>query len=458
MTTIEKDVLVIGAGLTGLTTAFYLAKNKVDFLVIEKKERVGGVIQTETEGEYILETGPNTGVVGHPEVADLFTDLEGKCEIDIPGPLVNKRYILKAGIWEPLPNGLWKGIRTPLFSTKDKFRILGEPFRAPGKDPDESLAGMVLRRMGKSFLDYAIDPFIAGVYAGDPAKLVTRYALPKLYNLEQTYGSFIGGSIKKSFQKKTDEEKKATRKVFSAKGGLSQLTKAMYTESGSANFILGASGLKIEYKDGCYITTCKDQHGVEKTIKSRKLITTTGAFALSDFMTFLSKEQLAPIVSLTYANVVEATLGFEKWDGMDPDGFGGLIPSVEKRSLLGVLFMSTLFQNRTPKNGTTFTLFMGGMRNPELFTKTEEELRVIIEKEFMLLMNPSGFNPELFKIYKHQWAIPQYGAESGARFEQVNNLEKLFPGLIFGGNLKDGIGMADRIKQGKALAMRASKS
>lgn len=454
MPIIEKDIVVIGAGLTGLTTAFYLAKNKADYLVIEKKERVGGVIQTDYEGDYILETGPNTGVVGHPEVADLFTDLQGKCEIEIPGPLVNKRYILKTGIWEPLPNGLWKGIRTPLFSTIDKLRILGEPFRARGKNPDESLAGMVLRRMGKSFLDYAIDPFIAGVYAGDPAKLVTRHALPKLYNLEQTYGSFIGGSIKKSFQKKTDEEKKATRKVFSVKGGLSQLTKALYTEAGTANFMLGTSELKIEYTDGMYITTCKDKFGDEKVIKSHKLITTTGAFALEDFMAFLSTEQLAPIIGLPYANVVEVILGFKNWDGVNPDGFGGLIPSVEKRKLLGVLFMSTLFQKRTPENGTLFTLFLGGMRNPELYSMPEEELRSIIEKEFMQLMKPSQFNPELYKIYRHQCAIPQYGVESGARFEQVEKLEKIFSGLIFGGNLKDGIGMADRIKQGKVLAMR----
>lgn len=452
---IEKDIVIIGAGLTGLTTAFNLSKNNADFLVIEKKERVGGVIQTEVEGEYIMETGPNTGVVGHPEVADLFTDLLGKCEMETPSPLVNKRYILKAEKWEPLPDGLWAGITTPLFSTKDKFRILGEPFRAPGKDPDESLAAMVLRRMGKSFLDYAIDPFIAGVYAGDPAKLVTRYALPKLYNLEHTYGSFIGGSIKKSFIKKTDEEKKATRKVFSVKGGLSQLTKALYTASGTDNFILGATNLKIEYKDGLFISTCTGQHGIEKIIKSKKLITTTGAFALGDFMWFLTKEQLEPITQLVYANVVEAILGFNNWDGMMPDGFGGLIPSVEKQNLLGILFMSTLFEKRTPKNGTSFTLFMGGMRNPELYTKTEDELRKIIEANFMKLMKPTQFNPELFKIIKHQFAIPQYGADSGARFEQVDKLEKMFPGLIFGGNLKDGIGMADRIKQGKALALRA---
>ena len=87
--------------------------------------------------------------------------------------------------------GLIGGIATPLFTFGDKLRILGEPFRTPGTNPDETVAEMVRRRMGKSFLRNAVDPFLSGVYAGDPEKLITRFALPKLYNLEQKYGSFV---------------------------------------------------------------------------------------------------------------------------------------------------------------------------------------------------------------------------------------------------------------------------
>jgi len=162
-----------------------------------------------------------------------------------------------------------------------------------------------------------------------------------------------------------------------------------------------------------------------------------------------------PISCLPYANVVEIVLGFDNWDGMEPEGFGGLIPFIEKRNVLGVLFMSSLFMQRTPNNGTSFTLFMGGIRKPELFEKKESELKAIVEKEFMQLMKPSKFNPSLFNLYWHKNAIPQYGIESEARFKQVEKLEKEYPGLIIGGNLKDGIGMSDRIKQGKSLAIRA---
>src|SRR5665647_1256793 len=182
-----------------------------------------------------MEAGPNTGVVSQPEIMELFDDLSGDCAIEIANPDAKKRLIWKDGKWHPLPSGLFQAITTPLFSTYDKFRILGEPFRKKGTNPDETIADLVLRRMGKSYLDYAVDPFISGIYAGDPSKLVTRFALPKLYQLEQNYGSFIGGTIKKSSEPKDERSKRATREVFSAKGGLQNLINALVKSIGKKN-------------------------------------------------------------------------------------------------------------------------------------------------------------------------------------------------------------------------------
>ena len=194
---LNPKVIIIGAGLTGLVTAHYLIKNGISVTLVEKNSRPGGVIQSIKEQGFTIESGPNTGVVSHPEIVELFEDLAGSCKMAIANPEAKKRLIWKDGKWHALPSGLIDGIRTPLFTFGDKLRILGEPFRKRGTNPDESVAGLVLRRLGKSFLDYAVDPFISGIYAGDPGTLITRFALPKLYNLEQKYGSFIGGSIKK---------------------------------------------------------------------------------------------------------------------------------------------------------------------------------------------------------------------------------------------------------------------
>lgn len=447
----ETDILIIGAGLTGLTTAFYTQKTGKKFLVLEKSATYGGAIQSESENGFLFEKGPNTGVVGTPETAELFEDLAGKVNIEIAGDEVNKRYILKNGKWEALPGGLWEGISTPLFTFKDKLRLLGEPFRKKGKNPHETLASLVKRRMGESFLNYAIDPFILGVYSGDPAYLVPKYALPKLYNLEQNYGSFIGGAIKKGFSKKDEREKKATRKVFSVEGGLANLSKALYETAGSDRFIFNAKNITVEPQSG-FFTVRFIKDGKEQTIQTKKLITATGAFALPEILPFVPKEQMQKISNLKYARVIEVVLGFKNWEGMPLDGFGGLIPYIENRDVLGYLFLSTFLKNRAPKNGALLTLFLGGVRKDYINDYSDEKIKEIVAKETLDLMKLTNFKPDLFKILRHKKAIPQYGADSGERFKAVEEIQSSYKGLFIGGNLKDGIGMADRIKQGKLLS------
>jgi len=443
--------LIIGAGLTGLSSAHFLAKSGIPFLSLDKNAKPGGVINTHSENGFTYETGPNTGVLGSNEIVEVFEDLKGLCELETANETANKRYILKNGKWKPLPSGLLSGIKTPLFTLKDKIRILGEPFRPKGKNPHETLADLVKRRMGKSFLDYAIDPFIKGVYAGDPNILIPKYALPKLYNLEQDYGSFIGGAIKKGFKKKPEADKKVTRKVFSAKGGLTNLARAMFQKAGENNFRFNATDLTIEPQNGQYLARWKE-NGSQQEISANNIIFTGGSFELTAVFPFLEKKVTETITNLRYARITEVTLGFKQWKGIPLDGFGGLIPSKEKRQVLGVLYMSTLFEGRSPEGGGLLTVFMGGINNSELSDYPDQKIRKIIEQEIPDLMGIQEFQPDLFKVTRYDYAIPQYDVNSGLRFEAIEKVEKQYPGLFLGGNMRDGIGMADRVKQGKMLA------
>ncbi len=443
--------VVIGAGLTGLTSAYHL-RNK-DILVLEENPGAGGVIHTHRTDGFLYESGPNTGVVGTPEIVELFDDLKGRCELEEANENNKKRYILKDGNWEPLPGSLKGGIKTPLFTFGDKIRLLGEPFRSKGKDPHETLSHLVKRRMGKSFLDYAIDPFILGVYAGDPDVLVPKYALPKLYNLEQDYGSFIGGAIKKQLEKKTDKEKKVSRKVFSVKGGLSNLVDALYESVGKDKFIFEASGVEVMPQDDLFLIRYQ-KNGTTFSVTTRNVISTTGAHKLPSMLPFVDKNDMDVLTGLHYARVVEVSLGFKNWEGMTLDGFGGLIPSRENRDILGILFLSALFEGRAPANGALLTVFIGGSRKEHLVNYTDDQIKNLVQKEVTDLMQLPSFHPDLFFINRYDHAIPQYDARSGKRFGVIKRLESLYPGLFLGGNMRDGIGMADRVKQGKNLAMQ----
>ena len=443
----KTDVVIIGAGLTGLTTAFYLRKYGKTVNVIEKDTHVGGVIQTHREKGFVFESGPNTGVLSSPEAAELLEDVADECKLEIADETAKRRWVWKGDSWKELPSGLMGGITTPLFSLKDKFRILGEPFRKTGDNPDETLEQLVRRRMGKSFLQYAVDPFILGIYAGDPSYLVPRYALPKLYNLEQDYGSFIGGAIKKSKEPKPEREKKATKDVFSVEGGLSNLTNAIARKIGEENIIPGNQKLSISKTDGGYRVKYDSDE-----IETDKVIFTGGSHALDGIFEFLSQDDVDKVDNLLYARGVQVALGFNQWKGREVNAFGGLVPFKEQRDVLGVLLPSAFLKGRAPEKGALLTVFLGGVRRPSEVDKSDEAILEMTENEVKQMMVMPDFKPDLVRIFRYQHAIPQYGKSSGGRLAKIKELEQKHPGLVLAGNMRDGIGMADRIKQGRQIA------
>lgn len=414
----QTDVVIIGAGLTGLSLAYYLKKYGRTPLVIEKNGKPGGVINTHSEQGFIYEAGPNTGVLANKETALLFDDLKDRCALETGNSDSKKRYVMKQGRWHALPSGLFSAISTPLFSTWDKFRILGEPFRKPGIDPEESVADMVVRRLGKSYLGYAVDPFISGIYAGDPARLVTKYALPKLYALEQNYGSFIKGSLRKSREKKSDEERKATREVFSATGGLGNLINALAERIGPDSILCGITDLKTEYSGTGVSITFNTSDGQQINLKTSHVVSTVRSYNLPDIFPFLSSEILSPVLNLEYAAVVQVSVGYKKWNGFPLDAFGGLVPSSEKRDILGILFPSAIFKGRAPEAGALLSVFLGGIKNKAIAGKNDNEITKIVLKEIEKTLLTSA-PPDLLKIFRYEHAIPQYEKSTGQRLESI---------------------------------------
>lgn len=448
----ETDIVIIGAGLTGLTTGFWLTRAGKNIRILERSDRVGGQIHTFREEGFVFESGPNTGVVSYPEVAELFDALSPACTLETAREESKRRLIWKGNRFRALPSGLFSAITTPLFTFGDKFRILGEPFRAKGSNPDESVGELAARRLGKSFLNYAVDPFLSGVYAGDPLKLVTRYALPKLYNLEQQYGSFIRGTIAKAKQPKTDRDRLATKNVFSATGGLDRLTTAMADAIGAARITLSAADVTVQPSDGKWQITYSTADG-KQTILANKVITTTGAYTLPQLLPFIPKEKMEQISNLHYAPVVQASVGFRNTGGLKFEAFGGLVPSCEKKDVLGILYPAACFAGRAPEGGTLFSFFIGGVKHAGLTTWPEDELKALIRHELHAMLKfPEEAEPDMIRIFRHKHAIPQYEQSSGARFATIDELQARYPGLTLAGNIKGGIGMADRIRQATEIA------
>lgn len=446
----KYDAIIIGAGLTGLSTAFYLKRKGLNIVVLEKEKRTGGAIRSHNENGFVFEEGPNTGVIGNPEIAELFEFLGINPET--ANSDAEKRLILKNNKWHPLPCGAVSFLKTPLFSFSDKIKIAFEPFRKKGTDPEESVASLASRRIGRSFVDYAVNPFISGIYAGDPTKLVTKYALPKLYNLEQKYGSFIGGSYKKSKEVKSDRDKKATRKVFSGKQGFSSLVEKLVEKIGEENIICSAEKIQIIPHQKQYEVTFL-QEGNPTILTADKVISTVGAHALPQILPFVNDTDMFNISTLTYARVIQVAVGVNR-EAIDDQyiSFGGLIPEKENQRILGVLFPSFCFEDRAPEGYATLAIYMGGIRNPEIFELNDDAIKQIVREDLDSLFHIPTSAIQFIKIFRHPYAIPQYEKSSGKRFETIEKIESQYPGLIIAGNLRNGIGIADRVKQAYDIA------
>ena len=222
-------ISILGAGISGLSAAYWLAKDGFDITVLEAKSEPGGSMITRRKNGFLIDYGPNSGLETTPLIRDLAVETGLQKEMVYANEEGNKRYVLRNNQLHALPTNPVAFIKTRLFSSRAKLRLLAEPFI--GKSDDgyhQSISDFVKRRLGQEFLDYAINPFVAGVFAGDPDTLSVKSAFPKLFRLEEQYGGLIKGMIKGSKERKNrGEQSKQNAKMFSFINGMQTFPKAI---------------------------------------------------------------------------------------------------------------------------------------------------------------------------------------------------------------------------------------
>ena len=231
-----KSVAIIGAGITGLTAAFYLKRQGVPVTVYEAGGRVGGVIQSIRKDGFLAELGPNTIIETSPKIAQLVRAAGLEARKLATDPKAEARYVVRYGRPIEMPGSVPGFFTTKLFTAKAKLAVLREPFIKPRRDGvEESIAQFVVRRFNQEFLDHAIDALVAGIYAGDPHKLSLPHAFPKLKALEDNYGSMIKGQLFGARdRKKSGEVAKDRAAKFSFDEGLQVLPDTLAAQLGDS--------------------------------------------------------------------------------------------------------------------------------------------------------------------------------------------------------------------------------
>lgn len=451
MTKIKKRIVVLGAGISGLATAFWLDRQGFEVTVLEAESVPGGSAQTNIRQGFLIDYGPNSGLETSPEIRRLVEAAGLSDEMIYAGEQAKKRYILKRGRLCALPTGPSAFIQTPLFSLAAKLRLLLEPFIPSSSDGYyQSIARFVKRRLGREFLDYAIDPFVSGVYAGDPYQLSVKSAFPKLYALEEKYGSLIKGAISGAKErKKRAETSKQSAKMFSFKSGMNALPAAL----------AGKLGDKVRYN-------CKVERVVETTdgfsvayvsgetpekITADAVMSTVPAYVAAEVFANIDAGLSKHLNDIYYPPVMTLYLGYNRDDAPEQDGFGFLIPSRERKKFLGAIWNSALFPGRTPENAVSFTLFIGGSRNADLFMTDLEALEEQAIVEFQQIMKIKAL-PLIRDRRMWEKAIPQYNVGYVAHENYFVEFEEKHPGLFLRGNFRGGISFGDCIKNAREAA------
>ena len=451
------QALVVGAGISGLTTAFALRKAGIDARIVDGASRPGGLIQSVRRDGYLVECGPQS-FSGNASLTSICRDLEildRRILADSKAP----RFVLINGALEKVPLGpgllvsplMGGGTRTALF--RDVFG------RSEAPDSDESVASFIRRKFSPTLLDRLVGPFVSGIYAGDPEKLSLRAAFPILYEAEQTSGSVLRGLLKVMKARKAKRgplpREKPTLQTF--REGNDTLVRALAEKLG-AYLSLEAEVISIRPLDpGREPKTPRFRVGLHtpsgtEFLETERLVLAVPTDRAGKLLAPLGRAFESQLRTVDYSGVAVVSLGYRKEDVGHPlDGFGFLVPRSSGLTVLGTVWNSSLFPGRAPGHHVLLTSFVGGATNPDATKQPADQLVALVHREIKPLMQLRE-GPVFSNVSVWPRALPQYNLGHTARMAAINNCRADFPGLYLTGNYLNGPAIGACVEQALKVA------
>ncbi len=442
-----SDIIVIGGGISGLATAWFLKGRGRNVRVLEADAEAGGCLKTVRDNGFLIDTGPTSTLYKEGALGELIRGIGLSDDLIEANKVARNRYIVKNGNLVPLPMGPGAFLATPLFSGKAKLRMFLEPFKGRAAS-EETVAQFVTRRLGPEFLDWAIDPFVSGVYAGDPDKLSAWAATAKVYALEAESGSLFIGALARAFRGKASGPQ-PRGKLISFLPGMQALP-AGVAEDLHGLVTLDAEVIEVEPRtnSGWKVRTEQQEYEADE------IVLATPAYHAATILAPLNPELSRELKAIRYPPVASIALGFKRDQVADPlQGLGMLIPSKIGCVTLGALFSSTLFPGRSSDDKVLLTAFIGGARNEEIADQRDEELVEQVLADISPLLGISG-EPKFQRVTVRPRAIPQYEMGHLERLSRIDAALAKLPGLHVRANWRDGISVSDCAENARKLATK----
>ncbi|WP_426733043.1 protoporphyrinogen oxidase [Myxococcus faecalis] len=451
-------VAVVGGGISGLVVAWRLRSRGRDAVLLETTPRLGGAVGTRAQQGFLLETGPNSFLDREPATRELASALNLEHRIRAADGAAKRRYVYTRGKPRAVPASPPAFLKSDILPFGAKLRVMGELFSgraAPGVD--ESLADFGRRHLGATATRVLLDAVQTGIFAGDVEKLSVGATFPQLVKLEREHRSLLLGAI--HAQKAQAKAQKALPAGSTApklsgalstfEGGLGTLIDALGTALGGA----ARTGATVEgltrADDGWRLAV--SERGQRSELKASHVVLAAPAYVTRGLLAPLDAELASRVGGIDYAPIAVVHLGFDAGTTPAPDGFGFLVPPMEKRRLLGAIHASTVFPFRVEAGRVLYTCMVGGATRPDLVALDEAALVALAREELKALAGVTA-TPTLTEVFRWKRGIPQYNVGHLERMDGVDRALTRLPGLHLAGNAYKGVGLNDCIRNGLALA------
>ena len=432
------NTVIIGGGISGLSTGHFLKKKGVDFVIIESNKKTGGVINSVKKNGFIYENGPNTILNNNSSISKILKEYKLSDKIIKPNKKISSnRYVFHNGKPKAVPNGIMNFLKTPLLSLKSKIKIFTEILKPPHKK-NTSVLNFISNRFGKEFHDNLIEPFLTGVYAGDTSKMSTKHALKKIWLLEQNYGSVLKGFFK---------SKRKSIESINFSSGIDTLTNTI-SKSLKKNLITNTRVTKIQKNKNRY----KIETNSNKSFVCENIISSIPAYELKkilfrdDIKTTLAKIEYNP-VGVFHFTFLRSDIK------SDLSGFGILTKPSDNKNYLGIIFSSKIFPHICSHEYEVYTVMIGGEKQKKILEKNKKDLKKLLLDDVRTLIDCDGKLQES-NFYLWKKGIPQYNLFQ----EEIEKSIKVFhsknKGFHLTGNYYSGVSVSDCIKKADDLVSK----
>ena len=461
-----KDIIVIGGGISGLAAAHRLTElsrtgsTAYRVTLLEASDRLGGVIATEHADNLLLELGPDSYITDKPAALRLCERLGLADRLIAPQQGGLKLYTVHRGALEPLPEGfllmaptrVGSVLQSPVFSWSGKLRMALEPLiPRRSHDGDESLASFVRRRLGREVLERVAQPLIGGIYASDPEALSLDATMPRFREMERSHGSVIVGSRRAQRRRaQAADETGARWSLFvSIDGGMEVLVRRIEEALGPGVARLGGTVRELSWNPDARRWRVDTGHA---GLEADAVICTLPAFAAAQALTTLDSELAGELGAIPFSSTATVNLAYRRSDIAHPlDGYGFVVPHVERRKIMACTFSSVKYAGRAPEDIALLRCFAGGALQPDLLDQPDELLEAQVREDLEALLGISG-TPILCRTTRYPDCMPQYNVGHLDRVERIETRLKRFPTLALAGKSYRGVGIADCIHGGETAA------